>query len=379
MDRAQSEIVGTPRGELERVAAASLGLPSAVVDKKPTCQELSTVHYDPRTIGIFRVTGTLREPSGREGAEWSAVAKVIDQSIKGPEGWVSPDQEVLSYTQGGFSDDGLNFRSAHCLHVSQREPLLTILWLEDLTSVAKPPFDVSQLSIMARHLGEWNGFHARHRRPFPFELRANAHAKRWRQSGFKKYLERFGALHDSPYARAAFGGLPRAVAYDLHEAGSALNAKVTTLDRSLAFGDCNVGNLFHTASHTVAVDWASLAQDPIGVDAGCMIGSAITFGARGSEIVAEEQQLFASYLHGIESSGMVYQPTQVRAAYLCLFAVYLFYSAMMPVLLQVPGEFFSREFYERRYRTKWEDIPRVVHGVVQALPRYVEEMRQLAR
>jgi hypothetical protein len=216
------------------------------------------------------------------------------------------------------------------------------------------------------------------RRPLPFELPTNGHARRWKQSGFERFLARFEALHDHPYTQTTFDQLPRSIARDLHESGTALHGKVSTQKRSLAFGDCNVGNLFPTPTETVAVDWASLTLDPVGVDAGCMIGSAMTFGTRGSDIVGEEQHLFESYLRGLGDAGFEYERNGVRRAYLALLAVYLFYSAMMPALLQVPGEFFTREFYEGRYGVAWERIPGVVRGVVQAIPRYVDEMRQLS-
>jgi hypothetical protein len=364
--------------ELHQIAGAAAGLDVAKLEEPPEVAELTTVHWDARTIGLFRVSGDLRLPHRPGGASWSVVAKVIDHSIKGPEGWVAPDQEVLSYTLGGFYDDKVGLRPAKCFRITRLEPNVTILWLEDLTRAAGPPFNVEQLASMARHLGQWNGLHAKVPRPLPFELPNNAHARRWKQSGLEKFLARFETLDDHPYTRAAYGTLPRCIAGELHEAGSALHAMVTRHDRSLAFGDCNVGNLFHTTTATVAVDWASLTWDPIGVDAGCMIGSAMTFGAKASDIVADEQRLFEEYLAGISDIGLRYDRDRIRAAYLCLLAVYLFYSAVMPALLQVPGEFFTRDFYERRYQTKWEEIPQVVRGVVHSIPAYVNEMRQLS-
>lgn len=372
---ARQIVAALDRSHIEAVAAGALNDQAFSICGNVEVTELSVVHYDPRTLGILRVSGTARSAVG--GARpWSAVAKVIDQALDGPD-WVSSEQELLAYTHGRFAEDDLSFRPARYLHLSRHEPSVVILWLEDLTGAGKPPFDIPQLTTMSRHLGEWNGFHARRKRALPFQLPSKRHAVRWRRSNFDAFLARFETLGDSAYMRSVYGSVPTHKAAELYHVGGQLQERAMALDGELAFGDCNVGNLFLMGDKTVAVDWASLTLDPVGVDAGCMIGSSITFGQMGAEVIAGEEELFAAYLAGLDGAGFVYDRDQVRTAYLCLFAVYLFYSAMMPVLLQVPGEFFKREFYERRYGRKWEDIPLVVHDVVQALPRYVAEMQQL--
>ncbi len=64
------------------------------------------------------------------------------------------------------------------------------------------------------------------------------------------------------------------------------------------------------------MDWASFTLDPLGVDAGSMIGSAITWGRRAMDVARNEGTLFEGYLDGLRAAGRRGERDTVRRGYL---------------------------------------------------------------
>lgn len=361
--------------ELAAVASTVLGAGSPCRISPTDITEITKPHYDPRTIGVAKVSGTATMPNAAV-APWSAVCKVIDLAVP-PKGnsYARPETEELVYERGLFADQ--RFRAARCYHVSRPTERIRILWLEDLTAHASAPFGVEQVMGAARHLGEWNGTHYASR-ALGFEPVANSYLLRWRTTGFPERLAELLALEEHPYTRALYGGQPLSTVVELYERADALMSATSDLQPGLAFGDCNVGNLFPTPDETIAVDWASLALDPLGVDAGCLVGSGMTFGRRGVDLALAEHDIFAAYVAGLNAAGYRGDERDIRRGYLCHYLIYAFYVALLPAFLIEPGRYFKKDYLEKRYQTPWDEIPSTVAPLATLFPGYVEELRNLA-
>jgi hypothetical protein len=56
-ERVEQLLIGISNETLSIVARAVLDNPSAIVDETPAFEEITTSHYDLRTIGIVKVSG----------------------------------------------------------------------------------------------------------------------------------------------------------------------------------------------------------------------------------------------------------------------------------------------------------------------------------
>ena len=250
-----------------------------------------------------------------------------------------------------------------------------VLWLEDLTSAKGPPFTPAVLERMARHLGEWNGYHAAHVPSPKSPAGRDSVFARWNSWHYYEELADFQAMRDGPEVKARFGERPIELAFRLRDLLLGISQRARQHRRTLCFGDCNIGNLFFKDEETVAIDWAGLTYDPLGVDAGSMIGSAITWGRDFASVARQERALFDSYLDGFPASGWHGDRDDVRRAFLVHYGHYLLTMAMFPASLKK----FPRAAIEMRMRAAWDEFPALAAGIVDLLPSYLEELPDLLR
>ncbi len=359
------------------IARQLFDAPAGQLSSSPKFDVLDVTHNDRRTVGIIRVSGMFQREAGISAEPWSVIAKLVDFTAdSGAHAyWTDPRIEALVYEQGCFADDALPFRPARSYGVTRKEDGTAILWVEDLSGAKSPPFEEAELEEMAFHLGQWNGRHSVHPRPLPFAIPTDSCRARWRGAGFEKRLVELQALEPSEYVGFGYGDVPLKMAAEFYQLISLLHEKIAVSPHSLAFGDCQVGNLFFASDETVAVDWASLTSDPTGVDGGCLIGSALTWGRNGALVAQNERQLFESYAAGMRSEGWRGSLEDLRAAYLTHFCFYHFYVALGPVVMATPGQFFKREFLEKRYQAGWEELPRINRDVILQIPVLVDQLR----
>lgn len=374
MDSRVSAILDTmPREVLERVAAGALGQGAARLDGPVDYTEIKKPHAEERTIAIVRASGSV-------GArQWSSVIKLVDLGIEGAErlaGMTWPENEEHVYEQGYFADEGLRFRPARCYAVTRPQDQIKLFWLEDLTGAKAPPFAVDEIAQMARHLGEWNGAHAGTLPDLNFALGRDAYVRRLRGFDFVAMLADLERLGEHELIRATFRGRSSAALRRLLGAADRLLERVKLAPHSLAFGDCTAGNLFHLPAETVAVDWASLTNDPTGVDGGCFIGSTLTWGADFMRAVEAERELFESYCEGLRAGGWRGKPDDVRRAALAQMAAYLLISVLSPVVLANGGSW-VRGFLEGRFGLPQEEICLRLAALVDVLPGYADEIETL--
>jgi hypothetical protein len=156
----------------------------------------------------------------------------------------------------------------------------------------------------------------------------------------------------------------------------AQNERTKTLPHCLAFGDCQVGNLFHRPNETIAVDWATLAIDPIGADAGSMIGSML--GRAGLlEVARNERALFDCYVEGLTASGWHGNRDDVRRGYFCHYGHYLATTVGLMPVVHTYDEW-PRDEMEYRLGADWDSFPELYEPVYAMYPDYIEELQALA-
>jgi hypothetical protein len=366
-------LIAVGRTELDAIAASAAGVPSARIIGAPDAAEILAANNDKRTLGIVRLVGEAEAEGRRLG--WSTVAKIIDLGVV-PDTvnlWVRPANEVAIYAGRLLPATGPGFRRARCHGVSHPRPGVSVLWLEDLTEARGAPFELDQLACMLRHLGEWNGANALNPPRLPFEPARDSVIQRWREWDYDgEFAAARATLHEPPLSEMYRG---RAIdgAFALRDLLLKVNERALCHRHTLCFGDCNVGNLFHTPADTVAVDWAGLTSDPLGVDAGSVVGSSITWGRDFAEVARHERDLFEHYYEGLLSSGWRGERDDIRRGYLLHYGLYLLGTTILPLTLKR----FDRVRTERRFDVPVEELPALAAGIVDLIPAYLDELPQL--
>jgi len=369
-ERLASILASIPVHELARVAEGALGTAGVAIDGSPKFTEITNPHAEDRTIGIVKIAGTA------SGQRWSAVAKLVDLAVPAPPRLkgTAPEHEETVYEQGYFSGDGRPFRPARCYLVSRPSPHLKVIWLEDLTGARGPPFSLDQIAQIARHLGEWNGHQAALPQAVSFPIGRDCYALRFLSWDHAAFGARLRNLEEHPTVHALYRHHPTGMAATFLSLMETLLARAATHPHSLAFGDCSAGNLFYLPDETVAIDWASLTDDPLGVDGGCSVGSCTTWGPDYALVVRHERELFEMYLAGLRSSGWQFDPRDVRRAAFGQLGHYLLNLMTMPVMV-VDG--MHRAFLEKRFGLQLEEIPERGAVAIDMMPSYIEELQDL--
>jgi hypothetical protein len=363
-----------PAHDLAIVAASASGNANARLIGVPAASDIVSAHTDARTLGIVRLCAQA-EAAGPPFA-WSAVAKLIDLNIPpGPTNtWIRPENEVAFYAGRSFADDGLAFRPARCYFISHPTPGVAVLWLEDLTGAATTPFSLDQLGQIVRHLGQWNGHHFGGSPELGFMLGRDSIARRWREWPHDADLADFQSMRHSPAVTALYRLNSLELPFALRGALLACNARAVTHQHTLCFGDCNVGNLFCLPGETVGIDWASLSIDPLGVDAGSVIGSACSWGREAAAVARNERGLFELYLMGLTDAGWRGDRDDVRRGYLLHFGFYLLSTAILPAFTK----HFPRSMAERRRGMPFDEIWAHDAPIIDLLPGFIDELQALA-
>lgn len=372
-ERLAAVLSGIADAEIARVAAAAIGIAGAALAGPPDVHDLISPHNDRRTLAIKRFSGIASAEGSKR--RWSAVCKIVDLDVApgSVSTWVRPENEQAVYQEEYFVNDSLRFRPARCYHTSIPLPGIAVLWLEDLTTAKGPPFAPADLAQMLRHLGEWNGFHAARAPSLRFKLGEDSVYTRWAAWNYDADLADFRSMRHRPEVRAMYGDRSIEIVFELRDLLLQINQRARTHPHALCFGDCNIGNLFLRRDETVAVDWASLTSDPLGADAGCLLGSAITWGRRFGEVAENERDLFRHYFDGLLASGWRGNADDVRRGHLVHFGFYLLIMAMMPASLKK----YAREQVELRSGARWDELPLLAADIVNVLPSYLREMGRL--
>lgn len=370
-ERLQDSLDRIGRADLSAVATGAIGAEATLVGAHQA-ERIVAANGDPSTLAVMRYSG--RACVNNVEQTWSAVAKVIDTAVPQRLHWVRSSDEIALYRSRHFAGGAGGFRPARCYHISQPSAGITVLWLEDLTGVRRTPFSLDELAQIVRHVGRWNAEQAR--RPLPaIDFKDYTVFARWEKAEWdlEREFAAFRAMDREPEVQALYRGRPLDVAFALRDGFLANNRRARGLPRSVCFGDANVGNIFATRDETIAIDWSSLTLDPIGVDAGSVVGSATTFGGEFIAIAANERELFGHYVEGLTEGGWRGQRDDVRRAFLVHYGGYLISNAILPAFI---GKF-PRDRIERRLGMPWDEMFHRHAGIIDLLPGYVEELSRL--
>ena len=370
-----------------KIARGALGDSRAKVIGTPTFAEITTSHNDQRTIGIVKVEGTANVAVGSTGSTgdvpWSTVVKVIDP-VTVPDGgnaaaWVCVDIEQQVYELNAFGDGAVPFRPARCYLIETRDDDLRVLWLEDLSNGTQPPWDISNYLSAANHLGQFNGSFGNTAQDLPFALSDDMFYQRWGDYTFEADARKISDPENVIFTRQMYRDAPVGAALEFAELTVRILQKARTIPHGIAFGDSHARNLFPSSQQTIGIDWAGLGNDPIGVDAGVLIGSGMTFGIKEAQMVAvNEHIIFDSYLEGLSSGGWDGDLKNVRIGFFGQFAGYMAAIARFAVVLSNMTED-RKPWLETRLGVPFEELAGQLAPAVSLLPKYIEEVEELLK
>lgn len=376
-DRVETVLSKLSSETFTTVARGALGDPAAVVAGPPEFDEITNSHNDQRTIGIVRVSGRATDAGGNQKA-WSSVVKIVNSTASSGDAarWSFPENEQKVYELGLFTDEGLPLRPARCYLTQAVEEHFTLLWLEDLSQAPQPPWPLEHFISAANHLGQFNGYHSVNNSELPIEIGRDAFHLRWADQPRRENYARVIENSDSGPVRRAYRDTPVGSGMELAVLYERALKTAKSMQHGLAFGDSHSRNMFPVGSETVGIDWASLSIDPVGVDIGVLIGSALTFGMEEARQIAEnERAVFDSYVSGLQSAGWAGELDNVRLGFFAQFAGYLVLVGAFPARFEQLTE--RRDFIEKRFGAPLEDMPDHVAPVIALIPGYVEELTQL--
>mgnify|MGYP000479866778 CR=1 FL=1 len=383
-DRVEKILADVGTDTLTLVARNVIDDDSATLAGDPVFAEITTKHNDQRTIGIVKVSGSAVSVRHGSHHNWSSVVKIIDQSVPttGDTGaWCFPENEVKVYEQGLLNDDEVQLRPAKCYLAQKNSGGLHVLWLEDLSAAPQPPWTLDHFISTASHLGQFNGYHFGNKTKSPIEVTKDAYylrmaAFKW-HSDYSKLME----IRDDPITRRVFGDIPLEPGLEYTATYERAVEVAKSLPHSLSFGDSHSRNLFPLGSETVGIDWASLAFDPIGCDIGVLIGSPLSFGKIERQLIAQhEQKIYESYVDGLKSSGWTGNLDHVRLGFFMQFSFYVLIATSFPTRFEeLKANDVRRAWTEKRFGIPFEEFPELKAQVVELIPKYAEEFKQLLK
>ena len=339
--------------------------------------ELSVVHNDQRTVGIVRVTGTAIVQGKR--CNWSSVAKMIDmsQEVNDAGAWVDPLIEEKIYQLGLFGDGIAPVRPAKCYSTSSLEERYKVFFLEDLTDAPQPPWSLDQYLTAARHAGQFNAANSLSPPVLPFEVPVDVHVERRKVFPFPERMSLLMENRSSSAVVDAMGDVPIEAVEELYKLWCDVHRITPDLPHGVAFGDYHARNLFPVDEQTVAIDWAGLANEPLGADVSVLIGSAFSWRHEESELAVEStHELIEAYLSGLTEGGWLGDPDQVRIA---AYSHIPFYLCLLPILANNVGlgNDTRRSFMEARFGAAFEEFPSYVRPRIAAIPNVINAIKAL--
>jgi hypothetical protein len=371
-DRAEKLLSEVPLSDFEEVVRVITSDSLATLHGHPTWTSIGAVHNDQRTIGILKITGQANTRTGVE--DWSCIAKIVDPSAdltNATVAWMNLDVEEQVY------DLGLMI-TAICYRTQRLDNSVKLFWLEDLSGAPQSPWTLDQYVSAARHIGEFNGHMATNPPDLPFELPVDGHISRRKLGNNPEAVASLYENRTHPLIKEALGDVPPERVVQLSDLWGKLHEISPDLPHATAFGDCHARNLFPLADETVAVDWAGLADEPIGADISVLIGSGLSWGLDEALMIIEnEPMIYDSYVSGLASSGWTGDLSNVRRGFFTHFPLYLNVSAVLSERIRSGHADRRREFVEARFGSTLEEIPRKMPPITAHIPAYVDELRQL--
>jgi hypothetical protein len=277
------------------------------------------------TLGIYRVTGTSQTDVGEK--PWSTVVKVINTAnTPSLETHLDqPERELAAYRSGVFTSTDGGMYAARYYELYEADGL-QFLWQEDLGRAIQPPWLPDHFVVAARHVGRFNAYWSDSSLPDWDWLCQSGVKLKYRNAYLTSVFNGLSEIQDHPFVHlVAPMGIDRVT--QLWRQGETLFNQVAKGPQGICHLDCHQKNLFlikeaDLASSLVAIDWACVGIDSLGVDVGLLLASSLKW----LELLPEEAQklvepIFDAYLSGLRDSGWRGNEDKVKLAYLTVISM----------------------------------------------------------
>jgi hypothetical protein len=283
------------------------------------CEPIGWTAIAATTAGIYRVSGTARDPRGD--TAWTLVIKILRRpadAVEVPEARGYWRREADAYESDLLSHlEGVS--APLCYGTTTRDDEATVwLWLEHVVG-SETVWPLSQYAQAARALGIFNGSYAA-RRPLPDQKWLS---RRWLRS----WVEWVAPPATKAVTDEATWRIPvvqrgfRAPVTDrvllLCERVPRLLELFEALPSTLSHHDCWRTNfILPTSDRTVLIDWSAVGLSPVGLDLGILTSASHFFLHRDpDDLEAFDRVVFAAYLDGLRATGSGVDERVVRFAY----------------------------------------------------------------
>jgi len=360
------------------VAQGVIGDSVFSVPDSTSWESVGAIHADLRTVAVVRYSSTAETQNGTR--QWSSVVKVVDADLDPGRHARSdrPESELQIYQNGYLNHQSVPFRPAKCYKIGNPLDNVKMIWLEDLTGAVQPPWGLDEYLKVANHLGHFNGHFAMNPPDLAFDVPVDNYLLKRDVDAVRNGVARLMEYRESDVVRRAYNEVSVDAAEDLSEAFLKLRQKIAGFDHSVSFGDAHARNIFPLGHETVGIDWANVSFEPIGVDVGLLIGSALSQHPEESGMVAtNEREIFDSYVEGLRSGGWHGIADEIRLSALVLMGGYLV------TMMNLPGDLASgmladrRSESEARFGVTLEQIPEAIRPLIEILPTMTDEIHEL--
>jgi hypothetical protein len=322
------------------------------------CEPIAWTAIAATTAGIYRVSGTARDPRGD--TAWTLVLKVLKRpadAIEVPEAREYWRREADAY-ESDLLLDLKGVSAPLCYGTTMLEDGATVwLWLEHVVD-SDAVWPLSQYARAARALGIFNGSDiARHALP----------DERWLS---RRWLRSWAEWVAPPAMKAVTNeatwripivqrGFPVPVTdrvLVLCERMPRLLQLFETLPLTLSHHDCWRTNfIIPTPDRTVLIDWSAVGLSPVGLDLGILTCESHFFlHADPDDLEAFDRVVFAAYLDGLRAAGAAQDERMVRFAYATTAALWGAITA--PAWLPSWGDPANRAFLEEKFGRRLEEM-----------------------
>ena len=296
-----------------------------------------------------------------------------------------PETEFAFYQSGLLDSRTKGLRPSRCYGWYEREDGVIWLWLEDLSDAQQPPWSPAQHFAAARDIGRFNG-------SWPEGLDADATwlvrdpgVSRWEAQWRHGAFDDLRKAVDNPTVRKMLSGTLFERALAVEATVDQLRKATESLPRCFSHGDSHPRNLFPPDEgagmpQTVAIDWAGVGTDVLGIDGGTSAGSALTWGVDEAEqTVRIESEIFASYLQGLRDTEWTGDESTARLGYLCAFVNYAVACLLIGVKIALGDEMVEArwEFFEKRLGRTLAEIPAALGAVFADCLSIIDETNKL--
>lgn len=339
-DQVTSSIRGFDTDQQKQIIEAAGHAISGSSIRDWSVDSLSATSIGLGTLGFLRVSATVQAHDAD--STWSSVVKVIDGAADEEWGdFATPTREIEAYRSGFLADLTTGLQAAPCYRMDDRPDGTVLLWLKDMSGLDSPPWSVDQFVTTARHIGQFNGSWPERRIP-EFAWIGKYETSDRRRLGIKFTPATRSRLEKTKQTREvtnAFSGVGFSRVVQLLDDLRQLVAATDGLPRTLAHGDCHARNLFpdHSSATnqvTYGIDWATIFEAPIGIDAGALFGSSLSWGMDEFETAfSSDQEIFGAYIEGLEDSEVELNRDAVRVTYVSAMAGYAIQIAGLPTLI----------------------------------------------